>query len=109
MSNFKVGDRVFLVGDWDDMDYDLEDFIGNGTSYRIFEVDDETEEVRLEFDFYNEDDDETYYDMYWVPQSCIRKKVVINFTLTDADKKYADVVMKIRHMQQTRKENGYAF
>lgn len=109
MSNFKVGDRVFLVSEWDDMDWDLHEFVGNGTSYRIFDIDEDYDEAKLEFDFYNEDEDHTYYETYWVPMSCLRKKVVVNYTLSDADKKYADVIMKIRHMQQTRKENGYAF
>ena len=109
MTRYNVGDRVFLVEEWDNLDWDYQECVGNGQSYQVLKVNHEYEEVLVELDYYNEDDDDTYYDTHWVPFYCLQKKFVVSFELSDADKKYKEIIMKIRKMQAERKGRGYAF
>ena len=109
MTRYTSGDIVFIVDEWENLDWDYNECVNNGQSYVVYEVDEDSEEVLVELDYYNEDDDDTYYDMFWVPFHCIQKKFVVSFELSDADKKYKDIVMKIRRLQADRKGKGYAF
>ena len=106
---YNVGDRVFLVEEWDTIDSDYQECVGNGESYQVLKVSEEHEEVLLELNYYDENEDDTYYDTHWVPFHCLQKKFVVSFELSDADKKYKDIVMKIRKLQADRKRKGYAF
>lgn len=106
---YSIGDKIFIASTWDFMEYPLEDAYDNQNILTVLDVDNNDESVLVEVECLDEYDD-PYTDTYWVTFEHIAMyKPKFNFSLTEHDLKYANVVRKIKSMQLKRKETGYVF
>jgi hypothetical protein len=106
---YSIGDKIKITSTWDWMEYPLEEAYDNADVLTILDIDADDESVLIEVDCYDDDGD-GYTDTYWVNFHHITMyKPKFDFNLTAHDLKYANVIRKIKRMEQIRKGKGYAF
>ena len=107
---YNIGDKITIDSRWDWMEYWAEEAYEDGTIFKVLDVDRETSEVCIEYYYFDDVIDDTIEDTAWVSYDYIKKWYrTPPFELSEHDKKYYDVVYKIKSIQLKRKETGYVF
>ena len=107
---YNIGDKIFINKQWNWMDGWAETAYNDGTVFTVLNVDYDDEAVCIEIEIFDDVIDDTIEDTAWVSYDYIKKWYrTPPFELSEHDKKYYDVVYKIKSIQLKRKETGYVF